>query len=41
VGNSVRTYKFTPTVRTVTLTLDFTNQTLALDVNGALEYVIP
>jgi hypothetical protein len=39
VGNSVNAYKFTPTVRTATLTLDFTNQTLALDVSGAVERI--
>ena len=37
VGNSVQVSKFTPTVRTATLTLDFTNQTLALSVDGVLE----
>jgi hypothetical protein len=38
-GNSVMVYKFNPTVRTATLTLDFTNQTLALSVDGVLERV--
>jgi hypothetical protein len=38
VGNAVKVYKFTATVRSATLTLDFTNQTLALSVDGVLEH---
>jgi hypothetical protein len=36
-GSSLKIYKFTPNVRSASLTLDFTNQTLALNVDGMLE----